>query len=60
MPKKRKAGRPVTTGSDSNPLIAFRVGKAGLAVLKAEAERLGLSSPSMAAKRRTWPDGEPT
>lgn len=54
MPRRRRAGRPVSTGSAATPLVAYRVSAAQRAELAEEGRALGIS-PNEAAKRRAFP-----
>ena len=53
--RKRKPGRPITTGSSATQRIVYRVTAAQRAELDEEARRLGLSSADLAAKARAFP-----
>jgi hypothetical protein len=53
--KRPGAGHPITTGSNATARVVYRVSAAQRAELATEAQRLGLSSADLAAKRRAFP-----
>lgn len=59
MAKKRKPGRPRTTGSASTPPVFYRVSASQHAELTAEGKKLRPKlTANLAAKRRAFPQKE--